>query len=524
MASDGLDADEVEADFRAILDANPRALATGITPHGFFAPLPEALLDEGRPILNARSALDVVAPSDRERVIEAWHETLNGGRAHIDVHLLHNGEAELYLFDLRPAYGILAGILVPDGDVEFDPVVDVVDVRPRVCYQEKSENALFIDVDEATTKMLGWSREDFIGHGSLEFVHPDDHERAIESWMDMLSNPGTQRRTRLRYRHADGSWVWVELTNYNHFDDPDRARVVTELLDVSDEMAVHEELRHQERLLRCVAETVPLGIAHLDGSGEIVYANERFYRILDVAKGDPDPFHAFGDEETTLRTALNGLLGDGTDRDIELTVRSRRRADDRRCLLRLRSVSGIEDAVEGAIVCVEDITERAKTHAELHRRATFDPLTGCLNRASVLQTIAAQLERGYQVGVIYIDLDGFKHVNDTYGHHAGDTLLVEVAHRVQNQIRAADTIGRLGGDEFVVVGHGQDRESLEALAARITQAIDAPIHLERTTVTIRASMGIATTHGGASSCDQLVAEADTAMYAAKRDARRREAC
>ena len=283
------------------------------------------------------------------------------------------------------------------------------------------------------------------------------------------------------------------------------------MLNVSDEMTAHEELRNQERLMRRIAETVPLGLLHLDASGDIVYANERFYTILDVPKNDPDPFRGLAPgQHSELRGALDGLFVDGTDRDMEVTARTRRRGDERRCLLRLRSLIGTDATVEGAIVCVEDITEEAKTHAELQRRATYDPLTGCLNRASVLQTITAQLERGFQVGVIYIDLDGFKTINDTHGHRAGDMLLVETAQRVQQSIRATDTVGRLGGDEFLVVCHDQGREALEVFAHRITAMLDAPIHLDRATVAIRASLGIATAGGdagGAITCDQLVAEA-----------------
>ncbi len=525
MASSGrVDPRVAEAGFRALVRGNERALVTGINSHGFFAPMPLALQDHGRSVLQARSALDLVLPAEREQVIDTWHRAIAAGAAHTCVRLSCGADANLDFFDVRPLHDVLVGVLIPSGDVELAALAQAPDVTPRVCYQEKNETATFVDVDEATTKMLGWRRDDIVGHGSLEFVHPDDHERAIESWMDMLASTGMQLRTRLRYRHANGSWLWVELVNHNHFDDPQRACVVTEMLDVSDEMAAHEEVRTQERLLRRVAETVPLGLLHLDRGGDVVYANERFHTILGVPKGTAEPFRTLTPEHAAAaRAALDSVFADGIDRDIEVTAETRRHDEERRCLLRLRSLTGPDGAVDGAIVCVEDITERARTHAELQRRATFDPLTSCLNRASVLQTITAQLERGFRVGVIYIDLDDFKSVNDTYGHHAGDMLLVEVAQRVQQNLRATDTVGRLGGDEFLVVCHDQQHDALDVLAQRITSTLGAPIHLEPATVHVAASMGIALAHGGATTCDDLVAEADAAMYAAKRHARQRAA-
>ncbi len=416
---------------------------------------------------------------------------------------------------------VLVGVLIPDGNADIDGLRDAEDVTPRVCTQRKNENAIFIEVDDATTKMLGWRRDEIVGHGSLEFVHPDDHGRAIESWMDMLSSPGVQRRARLRYHHADGSWIWLELTNFNLFDDPEQHCVVTEMLNVSEEMAAHEAVRLREQLLHRVAETVPLGLLHLDRTGDVLYANERLYEILAVPKDDlpTTPFtHLPRKDRAKVQAALDALMTDGVDRDLEVAVNTRRRADNRLCLLRLRALMDTEGTVGAAIVCVEDVTERAIVRAELERRATFDPLTGCLNHASVLQHLAAQLETACSLAVIFIDLDGFKTVNDEYGHAAGDNVLVEVTRRVQETIRGSDTIGRLGGDEFLVVCPDGDDEDLAHVASRITNALAPPLDLKEGAVSIRASIGIATASRHETTSEALVALADSAMYVAKRNA------
>ncbi|MGO9874966.1 MAG: diguanylate cyclase [Acidimicrobiia bacterium] len=510
----------LEAGYRALLHSNDHARVTAINSHGLFLPVPASLDDAHHETLRARSALDLVGPDQRNLVIDAWDRVRSSGAAQSRVRLTHGDDAALYFFDLRERHDVLMCVLVPDGDAEIDGTRDLDDVAPRVSVQRKNESAIFLDIDDATSKMLGWSRDDMIGHGSLEFVHPDDHNRALESWMDMLSSPGAQRRARLRYRHADGSWIWLELTNHNLLNDPDQTCVVTEMLDVSDEMAAHEAVRFREQLLRRVAETVPLGLLHIDRTGEIRYANERLYELLAISKADTTatPFvRLLPDDRTELALALDGLMIDGMDRDLEVAVRTRRADDRRLCLLRLRALTDVDGEVGGAIVCVEDVTERVNDRAELERRATYDPLTGCLNRASVLQRLTAQVGSAVAVGVIFIDLDGFKAVNDERGHSAGDDVLVEVARRAQENIRASDTLGRFGGDEFLVVCPDGNIDALTAIASRITNSLAPPLVLKHGTISVRASIGIAVADGRDATIESLIAAADTAMYVAKRN-------
>jgi diguanylate cyclase (GGDEF)-like protein len=134
----------------------------------------------------------------------------------------------------------------------------------------------------------------------------------------------------------------------------------------------------------------------------------------------------------------------------------------------------------------------------------------------VLQRLNAQLTKASPLGVIFIDLDGFKAVNDRFGHSAGDQLLIEVVHRVQDHIRGSDTMGRLGGDEFLVVCPDGDMATLTHVASRITGALTAPLDLKNGAISIRASIGIATSTGDETG-ESLIANADTAMYVAKRN-------
>jgi diguanylate cyclase (GGDEF)-like protein/PAS domain S-box-containing protein len=337
----------------------------------------------------------------------------------------------------------------------------------------------------------------------------------------MLSNPGEKRRARLRYHRADGTWIWLELTNQNFLGDPDEPCVMTESLDISDEMAAHEAVRDREQLLHRVAETIPLGLLHIDRFGRVLYANERLYDILGLPKLDESqpPFtNVVPDDRDRLDRALELLMVDGADRDLEVEVDTRRRADNRLCHLRLRALNDLDGSLAGAIVCVEDITDRARSRAELERRATYDPLTGCLNRSSVLHHLETFVAGASMVGVIFLDLDGFKLVNDTHGHRTGDLVLVEAVRRVEECIRDTDALGRLGGDEFLVVcTDACDLAAVVQIGTRIADMFAVPVELADDAIAIRASIGIAMGHGSSTTSESLIADADAAMYVAKRN-------
>jgi diguanylate cyclase (GGDEF)-like protein/PAS domain S-box-containing protein len=518
--ADHLDPDDVEAGFRALLASDPSAGVTAIEGHGLFVPLPATICAVDHPALDARSALDLVAGSDRPIVIDAWDRVRAMGAAQARVRLRGGNDGSLYFFDLRERHGVLVGVLVTEGETVGRSAPDPIVITPRVSIQRKSDIAVFTDVDDATTRMLGWTRDELIGRASLDFVHPDDHDRAIESWMDMLSNTGDKRRARLRYRRADDTWIWLELTNDNRLADPDDPCVVTEALDVNDEMAAHEAVRAREQLLRRVAETVPLGLLHLDRDGSVLYANERLHEILGLPKVDDTtpPFtNVVAADRVHLDETLEFLMTDGADRDIEVAVKTRRRGDDRLCHLRLRALNDPDGRVGGAIVCVEDITERARSRAELEHRATYDPLTGCLNRASVLHHVDTQIAEPAPVGVIFLDLDDFKLVNDEQGHRTGDLVLVEVVRRLQGCVRDTDIIGRLGGDEFLVVcPNSYDLDGVMHIADRIAAAFTAPLALGEGSIPMRASIGVAIADDSQTTSELLIARADAAMYESKR--------
>jgi len=182
-------------------------------------------------------------------------------------------------------------------------------------------------------------------------------------------------------------------------------------------------------------------------------------------------------------------------------------------------------AVAGVVVNARDVTERVEVAAQLEERAYHDELTGLPNRAMLLDRLQDALHRAARhdrmVGVLFLDLDRFKVVNDSLGHGAGDDLLREAARRLERTIRPGDLVARLGGDEFVVVIADMVRTT-DALAAaeRVRTALARPLELGGDPTVMSASVGIAVAHGTETPAD-LLRDADTAMYRAKEGGRDR---
>jgi len=168
----------------------------------------------------------------------------------------------------------------------------------------------------------------------------------------------------------------------------------------------------------------------------------------------------------------------------------------------------------------EDIGDRRKAHLELSRRARIDPLTGLLNRSALLErvdaAIATAAETGRAGALLFCDLDGFKPVNDTYGHAVGDGVLAVIARRLESEVRGGDTAARFGGDEFVVVADSVDDDELADLEQRLRTVVARPIDVNGTSIGVTVTIGhVAIETGGTDNPAALLETADAAMYRLK---------
>jgi diguanylate cyclase (GGDEF)-like protein len=180
--------------------------------------------------------------------------------------------------------------------------------------------------------------------------------------------------------------------------------------------------------------------------------------------------------------------------------------------------------VTGAVVVFRDITKRRESEEELFYRANYDTVTGLPNRSLLIERLGQELKlarrEDKRVGVLFIDLDGFKVVNDSFGHQAGDRLLRAVAERLQRSVRETDTVARLGGDEFVVLlAHLDDRACSERVADQLIASLAEDFVVADQAVRVGASIGIAVFPEQGDCPAVLIDRADAAKYRAKADGR-----
>ncbi|MET0909215.1 MAG: EAL domain-containing protein [Ilumatobacteraceae bacterium] len=284
-----------------------------------------------------------------------------------------------------------------------------------------------------------------------------------------------------------------------------------------------QRMTASEQLYRVLAANSSDAVLMLDATGTIMNEAPELARLVGHA-GVPTvgqralDFVAPSDVDSAI-LFNQALLSPGTVVSGETLIQ---RPNGSELWLSTRAVNLLDDrAVRGIVVNVHDITGRKRAEQELLHQAFHDSLTGLANRALFLDRVEHALSgrerRGLDPAVIFLDLDGFKNVNDGLGHEAGDHLLKEVARRLRSVVRSGDTVARLGGDEFAMLIEGPRHVNVEAewIAERALRCLSEPVRLDDGhEVTVSASMGIA--HAGADSTGPvLLRDADVAMYQAK---------
>lgn len=284
------------------------------------------------------------------------------------------------------------------------------------------------------------------------------------------------------------------------------------------------QLREKSILLEATLEHMDQGVAKISATGVVELCNRRALELLEL----PAELMA---SKPTLVNVLAYLRArgefNGASRDIqEMLLHSNGGVDQQQVYDRPRpdgrilEVQTVPIKGGGALRTFTDVTQRKQAEQQIRHVAEHDGLTGLLNRATFLQALQAAAtdmhRQGRGFAVLYVDLDGFKPINDRYGHAVGDQLLVWVARQLTQAAREDDVVARLGGDEFALLQRGvSDRENAYRLADRLVQALGLPTEIESHTLQIGASAGIVLSPNDGSEAEELLRKADAAMYLAK---------
>jgi len=355
-----------------------------------------------------------------------------------------------------------------------------------------------------------------------QFIAPRFHEDFDNFVRQALnsSQPETCDLQLTRARHQQGFPVTLRASA----DSSGQAiRVVLELAE--GKLAALE--RSEERFRRIV-HNAEEGIWEIDAAARTSFVNPKMARMLGYAIEEmlDQPLVSFMDDEGRAILERNiARRRDGVAERHEFKF-LRKDGSELWATLATNPIFDADGAYLGALALVSDITDTRATAEQIWHQANFDALTALPNRHMFHDRLNQEMKKArrenLQLALLFIDLDGFKQVNDMLGHQQGDALLVEAARRIAVCVRAADTVARLGGDEFTVILSGLERPAgIDRIVQTMLALLNRPFALEGAAPAVSASVGIALFPGDAATADDLLRQADQAMYAAKQGGRNR---
>ena len=399
-----------------------------------------------------------------------------------------------------------------DSSVLADLALRGILAGPGAVIYVKDRQSRFLLVSEATAAKHGMSQEQMVGLTDGDLFDDAHASFALAEEEDIMSTgvPTAYKEVHETWPDRPDSWA---LTTKRPLRDAGGAIVgiVGISQDVTHRVLAEwraaralSDLAAAERRLRSVLDGSPDAICRHDLDLRLTYVNPAAEELLglpsDALLGhDLLEVTVDGEVARAWQEALADVLATADSRQVEL-----------------RTVSVLSST--------RDVTALKLAEQVMARRALTDAVTGLGNRALVLDRLAHALtrlaRRPGHVGLLFVDLDHFKQVNDTRGHHVGDAVLVEVARRLEALARREDTVARLGGDEFVVlceqVGGASD---VAAVAARVVGALGEPVAVDGLEVQLSASVGAVVTADPSADVGELLRDADAAMYVAKREGR-----
>ena len=398
----------------------------------------------------------------------------------------------------------------------------IFDQAPNAIELIDPETLCFIEVNPAACRMLGYPYDEFVSMRLVD-TQVDLSEEALKSAVRKIEASGSITLEN-RHRCKNGEILDVEITS-KMLDLPGRRLLVGVWRDVT-------ESRRAERAMRVtssVFDTSQEGILITDADNVILEVNPAFSSITGYSReeviGKKPSVLSSGRQDKSFYEEMWRILNEKDAWRGEIWNRKK----SGEVYAELLSISIIRDEDGKTLRHVgvfADINDLKRNEAELSRIAHYDALTGIPNRALLadrMKQAIAQTKRDHNLmAVCYLDLDGFKAVNDTMGHEAGDEVLISVAERIKGTIRGGDTVARLGGDEFVVLLLGLEKgEECVATLGRLLEAISIPFEIKGKVFALGASIGVSIYPLDDEDADTLMRHADQAMYQAKQSGKNR---
>ncbi len=377
-------------------------------------------------------------------------------------------------------------------------------------------------VSPSSTTITGYAPEEYYADPELAYkiVHADDRHLLDET----LHHP--EAPSTIRWVHKDGRVIWTEQSNKPIYDEAGELVAIEGIArDVTERNETEEALRASEEFFRALYENAQHPIFLVDRDLNFVdvnpyacqfygYSREEFRRfnVFDIAL----PEERDDQQRNLARVHKHGKISIGE--------RRHRKKNGEIVTVTADAARVTRTDQELYVSKITDITERKRAEEQLEYQAFHDLLTGLPNRHLFMDRLGQTLRRTERrserkVALLFMDLDNFKIINDSLGHELGDKLLVAVVERLRGSLRPEDTLSRFGGDEFtVLIENVQSPEDVVRMVERIVEGLREPFVIDERELFVRASIGIVMGEASTKSAEDLLRDADTAMYRAKEDA------
>ena len=399
------------------------------------------------------------------------------------------------------------------------------------CLNVKDVDGRFMAANPATARLMrAQSTEDLIGKSDFDF-YPAETAQRFRAEEIAVQQDNREATIEQKAYYPDGTMKWLSTLKAPLRDRAGRLLgLITHNRDITRQKLLSIELQKTRQQLTDALEHMADGLVMYDHENRVLLCNKRLSELFPLTADQQVPGALLSD---ILRAGLlrgEQHLPNGMDADtwIASIIADARAGKDRLVAMangRFFAAKDRPTADGGFLTIISDVTAEKARERDLERRAERDPLTGLANRSAFGARLAElhhnATSNGADFSVMLIDLDYFKQVNDSFGHAAGDQLLVEVARRLESTCRQSDLVARLGGDEFALLAiSGQAEDGMRILAERVLDAVTRPLNVGSVTILPSCSIGVTTFSNDPSEHNSLLLHADEALYAAKAKGRR----
>ncbi|MDO9315761.1 MAG: EAL domain-containing protein [Burkholderiaceae bacterium] len=392
-----------------------------------------------------------------------------------------------------------------------------------------------VSVNDAWLDRLGYQRSEVLGRLSTDFLTPESRRHAEESVIPRFRADGFLRDIDYQMVTKSGEVLDVQLSAVWQRDASGRPlRTLSVLQETTEQKRLAAELAAEKERIEVTLHSIGDGVVTTDEHGRITYMNPVAEQLvgcsLQEARGrafgevvhlfDPDTHEALS---SSIENCLRGKRMAGVPQSATLRDRQGKEYGVQNSVA---PIVGKDQKLIGAVLVFQDVTESRALSQRLAYLAHHDSLTDLPNRVlfqdRVHQACQFGLRHRSRFAVVFMDLDHFKHVNDSLGHAVGDDLLKTIAKRLVGTLRGSDTVCRLGGDEFVMLlSDITGPDDVGEVAKKVLREVAVPCLLQGTEVRVGISLGIAVFPGDGEDPETLMKHADAAMYRSKREGRNR---